>query len=141
MDYPEPSSTPPHRKMTLPVVPSTPISALNTPFITDEEGFMRPWAEWEFNEWEQCTDTELLLVRGGDPPPHAVSSDPNPSLGPVPLTYPCFLFITFFRCCLFRVPLTLTTASLPPTCPWTKTMKHCGAKRSVKQPRSWKRPR
>ena len=29
----------------------------------EADGFMPPWAEWDFNEWETCTDTELLLVR------------------------------------------------------------------------------
>jgi hypothetical protein len=69
MESPQPttpstSTPPPHRKMTLPVVPTTPVSALMTPSMTDDEGFMRPWAEWEFNEWETCTDTDCahLLV-------------------------------------------------------------------------------
>ena len=28
----------------------------------EADGFIPPWAEWDFNEWETCTDTELLLV-------------------------------------------------------------------------------
>ena len=26
------------------------------------DGFVPPWAEWDFNEWETCTDTEMLGV-------------------------------------------------------------------------------
>ena len=32
---------------------------LETP---DKEGFIPPWEGWDFNEWENCTDTEILLV-------------------------------------------------------------------------------
>jgi voltage-dependent calcium channel beta-2 len=42
----------------------------STPLSPEEDGFIPPWAEWDFNEWETCTDTDL----------HAVSSDPG--LGP-----------------------------------------------------------
>lgn len=34
-----------------------------TPMSPEADGFMPPWAEWDFNEWETCTDTEHLLVR------------------------------------------------------------------------------
>lgn len=33
------------------------------PMSPEADGFMPPWAEWDFNEWETCTDTEQLLVR------------------------------------------------------------------------------
>lgn len=33
------------------------------PMSPEADGFMPPWAEWDFNEWETCTDTERLLVR------------------------------------------------------------------------------
>jgi len=28
----------------------------------EADGFVPPWAEWDFNEWETCTDTDLLVV-------------------------------------------------------------------------------
>jgi len=29
----------------------------------EADGFVPPWAEWDFNEWETCTDTDMLVVR------------------------------------------------------------------------------
>ena len=34
-----------------------------TPLSPEEDGFIPPWAEWDFNEWETCTDTDLHAVR------------------------------------------------------------------------------
>lgn len=31
-----------------------------TALSPEADGFVPPWAEWDFNEWEICTDTELL---------------------------------------------------------------------------------
>ena len=31
--------------------------------VRDADGFVPPWADWECNEWEACTDADLLLVR------------------------------------------------------------------------------
>ena len=28
----------------------------------EADGFVPPWAEWDFNEWETCTDTEMFGV-------------------------------------------------------------------------------
>jgi hypothetical protein len=45
--------------------PAPPQAALydpETPFIAvTSEGFIPPWAEWDFNEWECCTDKDRLL--------------------------------------------------------------------------------
>lgn len=38
---------------------ATPATALSP----EADGFVPPWAEWDFNEWETCTDTDLLGVR------------------------------------------------------------------------------
>jgi len=37
----------------------TPATALSP----EADGFVPPWAEWDFNEWETCTDTDMLVVR------------------------------------------------------------------------------
>jgi len=34
-----------------------------TALSPEADGFVPPWAEWDFNEWETCTDTELQAVR------------------------------------------------------------------------------
>ena len=38
---------------------------LDSPVLptADSDGFVPPWADWDCNEWENCTDTEQLLVR------------------------------------------------------------------------------
>jgi len=38
----------------------SPMSAM--PMSPEADGFIPPWAEWDFNEWETCTDTDRLLV-------------------------------------------------------------------------------
>jgi len=35
----------------------------STALSPEADGFVPPWAEWDFNEWETCTDTEMLGVR------------------------------------------------------------------------------
>ena len=30
-------------------------------YAVTSAGFIPPWAEWDFNEWESCTDTDYLL--------------------------------------------------------------------------------
>jgi len=34
-----------------------------TSLSPEADGFVPPWAEWDFNEWETCTDTDMLGVR------------------------------------------------------------------------------
>lgn len=36
---------------------------LMTPMGPEAGGFIPPWAEWDFNEWEPCTDSDLHGVR------------------------------------------------------------------------------
>jgi voltage-dependent calcium channel beta-2 len=38
-----------------------------TPLSPEADGFIPPWAEWDFNEWETCTDTDLLVSSATDP--------------------------------------------------------------------------
>jgi len=33
-----------------------------TALSPEADGFVPPWAEWDFNEWETCTDTDLHVV-------------------------------------------------------------------------------
>lgn len=35
-----------------------------TALSPEADGFVPPWAEWDFNEWETCTDTELQANTG-----------------------------------------------------------------------------
>ncbi len=37
----------------------TPFSDIGSP---DVNGFIPPWAEWDFNEWENCTDNEQMMM-------------------------------------------------------------------------------
>lgn len=32
---------------------------MQMPLSPEADGFIPPWAEWDFNEWETCTDTDL----------------------------------------------------------------------------------
>lgn len=36
---------------------------LQMPLSPEADGFIPPWAEWDFNEWETCTNTDLHGVR------------------------------------------------------------------------------
>ena len=42
--------------------PQSAIFDPEAPFVVvTREGFIPPWSEWDFNEWECCTDKERVL--------------------------------------------------------------------------------